>query len=173
MLLKEKLGNENIFQKMYDKGILTDFLNGQQDILNKKLLTDYGEKQILYDNLSVDEIVDLIIFYCKDKWNNIYQLIDFTKPLPTLTNNKKYTGSTNNSSVVTNKISSYDSDVMNDNEENNKNDNNTTNYTLDTTQDNKNFLKQLQNYNNNLYFTNLSDTILLDIDNLINTSLWG
>ena len=172
MLLKEKL-TENIFQKMADKNFLSEFLTDQQDILYKKLIDDYGNKIILYDDFSVDEIVDLIIFYCKDKWTNMYELLKTAKPIQSLTNNKTYDSNRNNTTTNTAKISSYDSEDLTNKGENNIATEENTNYTITSQDYNKNFLKDVQNYNKNLYFTSLSDTILIDIDNLINTSLWG
>lgn len=173
MTLKEKLKDDNIFDKLSALGCLEE-LNGEYDeILNKKLIADYGEKKLFYYDFTVDELAQLIAMNYKNKWSNEIDIIQNSlAPMLKYSDVTSYQGSKNISDDVITKVSAYNEIELTDNEQNIKTNTQDTNYTITSEKFNKYFYNDLDKYKKSLIFYKISDIILYDIDNLLNIAIW-
>lgn len=173
MTLKEKLQDDNIFDKLSSLGCLEE-LNGEYDeILNKKLIADYGEKKLFYYDFTIDELAHLIAMNYKTKWANEIDIIkNSIAPMLKYTELSSYVGNKNINDDVITKTSAYNTMDLIDDIQNTKQNTQDTKYTITTEKINKYFYNDLEKYKKSLIFYKISDIILSDIDNLLNISIW-
>lgn len=173
MTLKEKLKDENIIEKIISLGCIQT-LYQYADVLNKKLIADYGDKNIFYYDFTVDELAQLIAMNYKTKWENEIDIIQNSlAPMLKYNETTSYQGNKNISDDVITKVSAYNEIELTDNEQNIKTNTQDTNYTITGEKINKYFYNDLEKYKKSLIFYKISDIILSDIDNLLNISIWN